>query len=47
MAHMKFQDSERYLVFSKNRRGGNMNKLFFSLSTNNRVNWTYEAPNNE
>ena len=47
MAHMKFQDSERYIVFSKNRRGGNMNKLFFSLSTKNQVNWTYEAPNNE
>jgi DNA repair protein RadA/Sms len=47
MAHMKFQDSERYIVFSKNRRGGNMNKLFFSLEVKDQVNWKYEAPNND
>ena len=47
MAHMKF-DSEggRYMAFSKNRRGGNMNKFFFNLNTKNQVNWMYEAPAN-
>lgn len=47
MAHMKF-DSEggRFLAFSKNRRGGNMNKYFFNLNTKNQVNWMYEAPAN-
>ncbi len=47
MGHMKF-DSEggRYLAFSKNRRGGNMNKYFFNLNAKNQVNWMYEAPAN-
>ena len=47
MAHMKF-DSEggRFMAFSKNRRGGNMNKYFFNLNTKNQVNWMYEAPAN-
>jgi DNA repair protein RadA/Sms len=47
MGHLKF-DSEgnRYLAFSKNRRGGNMNKFFFNLNVKNQVNWLYEAPAN-
>ena len=48
MGHLK-HDSEtggRYLYFSKNRRGGNMNKFYFNLSTKNQVNWMYEAPAN-
>jgi DNA repair protein RadA/Sms len=45
MAHLKFEpNGERYLHFSKNRRGGNMNKLFYSLSSVNRVGWMHEAP---
>jgi len=43
MAHMKFQDSERFISFSKNRRGGNMNKLFFNLSVGNKVHWLHEG----
>ena len=48
MGHIKF-DSEggRYLAFSKNRRGGNMNKFYFNLNTKNMVNWLYEAPVNQ
>jgi hypothetical protein len=32
MGHMKMSDEGRYLHFSKNRRGGNGNKLFFKDS---------------
>ena len=47
MGHLKFDgDGGRYLAFSKNRRGGNMNKFYFNLSTKNQVNWMYEAPVN-
>tara|TARA_B100000963_G_scaffold12694_1_gene9771 strand:+ start:533 stop:1321 length:789 start_codon:yes stop_codon:yes gene_type:complete len=47
MAHMKF-DSEggRAIHFSKNRRGGEMNKLFFSLDTANHVGWLFTQPLN-
>jgi len=47
MAHMKF-DSEggRYIFFSKNRRGGEMNKLFFSLNQKNHVGWLFTEPIN-
>ena len=47
MGHLK-HDSEggRYLYFSKNRRGGNMNKLYFNLNLHNRVNYLYESPMN-
>lgn len=47
MAHMKF-DSEggRYIFFSKNRRGGEMNKLFFSLNQNKHVGWLFTEPVN-
>jgi predicted ATP-dependent serine protease len=41
-------EGERYLMFSKNRRGGNMNKLYFNLTTHNRVEYLRdEAPNAE
>lgn len=47
MGHLKFDsDGNRYLAFSKNRRGGNMNKFFFNLNVKNQVNWLYEAPAN-
>lgn len=43
MAHLKFQEGERYITFSKNRRGGNMNKLFYSLAAGSRVHWLHEG----
>jgi predicted ATP-dependent serine protease len=47
MGHIKFDgEGGRYRAFSKNRRGGNMNKFDFNLSTKNQVNWMYEAPAN-
>ena len=48
MGHIKFVENGRCVFFSKNRRGGQMDKLFFSLETNNDVNWTHtEAMNAE
>jgi len=44
MMHMKNSPEGRYVYFSKNRRGGNANRLFFSLDAKNRVNYLYEAP---
>ena len=47
MGHIKFDgEGGRYLYFSKNRRGGNMNKLYFNLNLHNRINYLYEAPIN-
>ena len=47
MAHMKFDgDGGRCIFFSKNRRGGEMNKLFFSLNTANHVGWLFTEPLN-
>jgi len=46
MLHMKMSDEGRYLHFSKNRRGGNGNKLFFSLSGNGKVEYLHEEPVN-
>jgi len=46
MMHLKFENSERYLVFSKNRRGGNGNKIYFNLNTHNKVDWLNEEPMN-
>ena len=46
MLHMKLTDEGRYLHFSKNRRGGNGNKLFFSLSGNGKVEYLHEEPVN-
>ena len=48
MGHIKFDnEGGRYLAFSKNRRGGNMNKFYFNLNSKNMVNWLYEAPVNQ
>ena len=48
MGHLKFNgEGERYLEFSKNRRGGNMNRFYFNLNTKNMVNWLYEGPANQ
>lgn len=47
MAHMKFnRDGGRFIYFSKNRRGGEMNKLFFSLDQAKNVGWLYTEPLN-
>ena len=46
MGHMKFTEGSRVLFFSKNRRGGEMNKLFFSLNQKNHVGWLGTAPLN-
>jgi predicted ATP-dependent serine protease len=48
MGHLKFDgEGGRYLMFTKNRRGGNMNKFYFNLNARNMVNWLYEAPANQ
>ena len=47
MAHMKFNsEGGRCIFFSKNRRGGEMNKLFFSLDQRNHVGWLFTEPLN-
>jgi len=48
MGHMKFTEGSRVLFFSKNRRGGQMDKLHFSLNQKNHVGWLFtEAMNGE
>lgn len=48
MARMQFGEDGRYLSFSKNRRGGQMDKLFFSLDGGDNVSWLHtEAMNAE
>ncbi len=44
MGHMKFVEGGRCIFFSKNRRGGEMNKLFFSLDQKNKVGFLYTEP---
>ena len=47
MAHMKFNaEGGRAIWFSKNRRGGEMNKQFFSLDQHNHVGWLFTEPLN-
>ena len=46
MAHMKFVEGGRAMWFSKNRRGGEMNKLHFSLDQRNHVGWLFTEPLN-
>jgi len=46
MGHLKFTEGSRVLFFSKNRRGGQMDKLFFSLETKNHVGWLFTEPMN-
>ena len=46
MARMQFVEGGRYISFSKNRRGGQMDKLFFSLDQKENVGWLHtEAMN--
>lgn len=46
MGHMRLDDyGKRYFHFSKNRRGGNMNKLYFELTSKN-VSYLQEEPMN-
>jgi len=47
MGHLKFVENGRCFFFSKNRRGGRMDRLFFSLETHNHVNWTHFEAQNE
>ena len=47
MAHIKFQQvGGRAIWFSKNRRGGQMDKLFFSLDQSKNVGWLHTEPVN-
>lgn len=46
MGHMKFVEGSRCIFFSKNRRGGEMNKLFFSLDQKDKVGFLYTEPMN-
>jgi DNA repair protein RadA/Sms len=46
MGHMKNSDEGRFLYMSKNRRGGNMNKIFFNLNGEGCINWMHEEPVN-
>ncbi len=46
MAHLKFLDEGRAFFFSKNRRGGQMDALFFTLNTNRNVGWLHTQPMN-
>ena len=46
MGHLKFDELGRYFHFSKNRRGGNGNKIYFDLGTHNKVSWLNEEPLN-
>ena len=48
MGHLKFDgDGQRFFHFSKNRRGGSGNKLFFNLNSKNKVNWLFDEPINQ
>ena len=46
MGHIKFVEEGRCVYFSKNRRGGQMDKLFFSLDAGKNVSWLYTEPMN-
>lgn len=46
MAHMKIVDDGRCFFFSKNRRGGQMDALYFTLSTKRNVGWLHTTPMN-
>ncbi len=41
MAEMRFDENGRCISFSKNRRGGQMDKLFFSLEQTENVGWLF------
>ena len=46
MAEIRFGMNGRYIEFSKNRRGGDMDRLYFSLDQKNNVGWLYTEPKN-
>ena len=46
MGHIKFVEEGRCVYFSKNRRGGQMDKLFFSLDAGRNVSWLFTEPHN-
>ena len=46
VGHIKFEADGRCVWFSKNRRGGQMDKLFFSLDAGKNVSWLYTEPMN-
>ena len=46
MAHMKIVEDGRCFFFSKNRRGGQMDALYFTLSTKRNVGWLHTTPMN-
>ena len=46
MGHLKFTEGSRCLFFSKNRRGGRMDKLHFSLDQKDHVGWLFTEPMN-
>ena len=41
MAEMRFDENGRCISFSKNRRGGQMDRLFFSLEQTENVGWLF------
>ena len=48
MAKLQFGENGRYISFSKNRRGGQMDRLYFSVETRDNVQWLHtEATNIE
>lgn len=47
MFHMKFGEDGRYIYFSKNRRGGNANRFYYSLSSQGQVEYLHDTPNME
>ena len=46
VGHIKFDGDGRCVWFSKNRRGGQMDKLFFSLDAGRNVSWLFTEPHN-
>ena len=46
VGHIKFEADGRCVWFSKNRRGGQMDKLFFSLDAGRNVSWLFTDPHN-
>ena len=46
MAHMKLVEDGRCFFFSKNRRGGQMDALYFTLSTKRNGGWLHTTPMN-
>ena len=46
MAEIRYGLVGRYIEFSKNRRGGDMDRLYFSLDQKNNVGWLYTEPKN-